>query len=225
MRPAAPRHWSSVTLPRRTPTDGIAVAAIDRDVTPSPTRTQASSGSAAASPHTPTGLPTASPASAANWTSRSTAGCQGSVSWARALAIRSAAIAYWVRSLVPMEKKSTSARKRSAWSATEGTSTMMPGFRPRARQRAENSKASSTVGTMGAITHASATPAPAAASAIASSWRSTSPGLVQPRRMPRTPSEGLASSSWLANGTGLSEPASSVRTTTLRPANAAKTSP
>ena len=54
--------------------------AIDREVIPSPTSTQASNGSAAASPQTPTGLPASCPAPAVSAISCRTAGCQGSVS-------------------------------------------------------------------------------------------------------------------------------------------------
>ena len=104
-------------LPRRRPRtvrgDGgepgahgrTAAEAIDSDVIPMPTSAQASSGSAAASPHTPTGLPTCFPASAVIAISCSTAGCQASVRWARSVAIRSAAIVYCVRSLVPMRQE------------------------------------------------------------------------------------------------------------------------
>ena len=63
------RHGSGLAraclaAPTVAPTSGAAVAAADNDVTPSPARTQARCGSAAASPHTPTGLPTARPAAA-----------------------------------------------------------------------------------------------------------------------------------------------------------------
>ena len=68
-------------------------------MTPSPTRTHASNGSAAASPHTPTGLPRSLPARATLATRFSTAGCHGSVNAASSADIRSAAIVYCVRSL------------------------------------------------------------------------------------------------------------------------------
>ena len=58
--------------------------------------------------------------------SRSTAGCSGSASAATPAFPRSAAIVYWVRSLVPTEKKSTSGARWSATSAAEGTSSIMP---------------------------------------------------------------------------------------------------
>ena len=60
------------------PTSGSARADIDRLVMPSPTSTGASSGSAAASPHTPTGLPARRPASPHAATRDSNAGCHGS---------------------------------------------------------------------------------------------------------------------------------------------------
>ena len=63
----------------------------------------------------------------------STAGCHGSVRWARSVAIRSAAMAYCVRSLVPIDRKSTTSSIRSASSAADGTSTITPGLRPRPR--------------------------------------------------------------------------------------------
>ena len=73
-------------------TGRTAADAIDSEVTPMPTSAVASSGSAAASPHTPTGRPDCLPASAVMATSARTAGCHGSVRWAGSLAIRSAAI-------------------------------------------------------------------------------------------------------------------------------------
>ena len=69
------RPWSP--LPGRAPTGRTAAVAIDSDVMPMPTRAGASSGSAAASPHTPTGLPFCLPASAVIAIRCSTAGCQG----------------------------------------------------------------------------------------------------------------------------------------------------
>src|SRR5689334_17321989 len=49
-------------------TSAIAAGAMDRLVTPRPTNTRASSASAAASPHTPTGLPWRRPACAVRCT-------------------------------------------------------------------------------------------------------------------------------------------------------------
>src|SRR5690349_13094402 len=62
---AASRHCCSVTDDSLAPTARTAAAAADKELTPSPASTQASSGSAAASPHTPTGLPASTPALAA----------------------------------------------------------------------------------------------------------------------------------------------------------------
>ena len=70
------------------------------------------------------------PAAAVVAISWRTAGCHGSVRWARSVAIRSAAMAYCVRSLVPIDRKSTTSRIRSASSAAEGISTMTPGLQP-----------------------------------------------------------------------------------------------
>ena len=77
------------------PTPGIAPDAMDRDDTPMPTRTQASKGSAPASPHTPTGLPARAPARATCAISDRGAGCHGSAYSARSAEVRSAAIVYW----------------------------------------------------------------------------------------------------------------------------------
>ena len=132
-------HCARLTFDNWTPTAGIALVAMDSDVMPSPIRMQASSGSAAASPQTPTGLPISTPAAAVFSIRRSTAGCHGSVNVARLDDIRSAAIVYWVRSLVPIEKKSTSLRNACGMIATAGTSTMIPGVRSRSRHFCANS--------------------------------------------------------------------------------------
>ena len=57
----------------------MAVEAADREFTPKPVKTQASSGSAAASPHTPTAVLNFLPSLQVWSMSRSTAGCHGSV--------------------------------------------------------------------------------------------------------------------------------------------------
>ena len=57
-----------------------------------------------------------------------------------------------------------------------GTSTITPALRPRARTLSANSAASATVATIGAITQVSV-PVRSAAAAMASSWRSSRPGL------------------------------------------------
>ena len=195
----------------------MAGAAIDRLVTPRPASTTASSGSLAASPQTLTGFPAARPAAAVIAMSRSSAGCHGSSSGASSPASRSAAKVYWLRSLVPMETKSTCSTIRSAHSAAAGTSIITPAIgRPWPRTRSANAAASAGTDTIGAITHRSA-PVSLAASASASSWVSSSAGTRPSRRRPRTPSAGLGSARCDANASGLSAPASSVRATTLRP--------
>ena len=85
--------------------------------------------------------------------SDSSAGCHGSSSSARAPHIRSAAKVYWLRSLVPMLRKSTSASSTEARSAADGISTMTPTVdSPAARHQVANCLASAAVATIGAIT-------------------------------------------------------------------------
>ena len=128
--------------------------------------------------------------------------------------MRSAANVYWLRSLVPIDTKSTCSSNRSASSAADGVSIMTPAVSPRSRMRRATSAASDTTATMGAMTHTSASDR-AAAAAIASSWWSSSSGRSVAMRSPRMPRAGLGSVPMSANASGLSEPASSVRTTTL----------
>ena len=108
---------------------GIAGGAMLSSSTPSPIRTAAASGSAAISPHTATRV-VAPAASVIAAISRSTAGSSGSASRATAALPRSAARVYWVRSLVPMLNRSTSAAAARAWRASAGTSTMTPTSKP-----------------------------------------------------------------------------------------------
>ena len=173
------------------PTGRTAAAAIDSDVMPIPTSAQASSGSAAASPQTPTDLPACRPASAVIAISCSTAGCQGSVRWARSVAIRSAAIVYCVRSLVPIERKSTTSSIRWASSAALGTSTITPALSPRSRTWPANSAASATVATIGAITQVSVPVSLRPPARSPSSWRSSSPGLPKDSRRPADAERGV----------------------------------
>ena len=63
---------------------------------------------------------------------RPTAGCVGRNMLATRLLTLSTAIVYWVRSLVPTEKKSTSFASTSVMMAALGTSIMMPTFKSRA---------------------------------------------------------------------------------------------
>ena len=198
---------------------------IDRLVTPSPTSTIASTGSDAASPHTPTVLPRFSPAAPVNPTSLSRAGCQGSLSAASGPAIRSAARVYWARSFVPMLANSVTPRICSAFSAAAGTSTITPGvLRPCSRTLPENHSASLASAIIGAITHTS-DELRSAARAMACSWRSRIPESSNATRTPRTPSAGLGSSPWSRKASGLSAPASSVRTTTFLPSGKAAKTP
>lgn len=91
--------------------------------------------------------------SAANWMSCRTAGCHGSLSVASGPSCRSAAIAYWVRSLVPSEAKMTSRNMADAVRAADGTSTMTPGVLSPAEAHSEaKRRASSAVEIMGAMT-------------------------------------------------------------------------
>ena len=77
------------------------------------------------SPHRLTGTDVAAPWRTTWPIRRSTAGCSGSFSAAtRPPASREAAITYWVRSLLPIEKNS--AGIRSIATAAAGVSTMMP---------------------------------------------------------------------------------------------------
>ena len=82
-------------------------------------------GSDAMSPQRLTCLPRRLPCATTCPISRSTAGCSGSLSAAtRPPLSRDAAITYWVRSLLPIEKKS--AGSSSIAMAAAGISTMMP---------------------------------------------------------------------------------------------------
>ncbi len=131
---------------------------------PRPVSTSASSGSAAASPHTPTGLPLADAALATISIMRSSAGCQGSFSAARLAECRSAAKAYWARSLVPMLSEvnlgqdllSLYDSRRSFDHDADGSAG------PRLRAAWPKLRTSSTVAIIGAMTQTSADSASAA---------------------------------------------------------------
>ncbi len=197
---------------------------MDSDVTPSPTSTGASTGSAAASPHTPSGRPLSAAPEPVAPTSARTVGCHAVDRRARSETSRSAAIVYCVRSFVPMLANAALASTQRAPRAAAGTSIITPAVaRPWSAHSATNDSASSGVAIIGAMTHTSADSA-SAARATAVSWRSSTSGWRRAVRRPRTPSAGFGSASGVTNGSGLSAPASSVRTTTLRPANAASTS-
>ena len=173
-------------------------AAADSDVMPIPTSTQASSGSAAASPHTPTGLPGCCPASAVIAISCEHGRLPGVGQVARSVAIRSAAIVYWVRSLVPIDRKSTTSSIRWASSAADGTSTITPGFRPtparpsaksRPRRRSRPSAPSPR----------SRCRSPRAAAAMPSSCRDSRPGLSNDSPQPADAERGVLLPSGCAN--------------------------
>jgi hypothetical protein len=59
-------------------------------------------------------------------TRRSTAGCSGSYRWATDSSARSMASVYWIRSLVPMDRKSKYFRNVLSVSAAAGISIMAP---------------------------------------------------------------------------------------------------
>ena len=140
--------------------------------------------------------------------------------------MRSAAIVYCVRSLVPMETKSRWGIILSAIRAAAGTSIMAPATSPRSAHSPANHLASRAVATMGAMTHVgafSSRPSSLTALAIASSWRVSNGSLARATRRPRTPRAGFISSAMVAKATGLSEPASRDRTTTLELGNLSRT--
>jgi hypothetical protein len=84
------------------------------------------SGSPAISPQTLTPLPAAR-AWAMDWPINcSTAGCHGSYRWATASSARSIANVYWIRSLVPIETKSTYRSSNGNMTAAAGISIMTP---------------------------------------------------------------------------------------------------
>src|SRR6266511_4391945 len=107
-------------------TSGIDGPFIDSSDTPSPTSTSAFTGSPAISPHIDTGIPASRPAAQTRSSIRSTARWSGLYRYATSLFCRSIPIVYWMRSFVPMEKKSHSRASRSAISAALGSSIMMP---------------------------------------------------------------------------------------------------
>jgi len=100
--------------------------AMIRAWTPRPSISKAPRGSPASSPQTATETPRLRAPSAANRIASRTAGVNGSnISPIWAL-VRSVARTYCVRSLVPMEMRSTSATSSSMRNTTAGTSTMIP---------------------------------------------------------------------------------------------------
>ena len=107
-RPAPPpAHRPETDLAQRRLDLGTSAAAMLSSVTPRPASRTAAAGSPASSPHTPTQRPWAAAPATVACTRRSTAGWGPASSAASRASPRSAAIVYWVRSLVPSEKKST----------------------------------------------------------------------------------------------------------------------
>ena len=141
--------------------------------------------------------------------------------------MRSAAMVYWVRSLVPIDTNRKCGIILSAIREAAGTSIMAPAVKPRSPHKPANHWASRAVATMGAMTQVGAVssvrPNSEAALAMASSWRVRSASLARATRRPRTPKAGFISSAMEAKATGLSDPASRERTTTLEFGNCSST--
>ena len=133
-------------------------------------------------------------------TSRRTPGSRGSASAASAGLPRSAASAYWVRSLVPMLRKSTCGTNAAAFRAVAGTSTMIPTWSPAGRPRPSRSiaasslrRASTTSSTEVTIGNITLTGVSWAVRTIAVSWSRRRSCSASAKRMPRTPRKGFAS--------------------------------
>src|SRR5687767_10965216 len=110
----ATRLASAARSPRSTClASASAVGAMLNSVRPSPTSRARSTGSAAISPQTATGTRRRRPARATSPTVRRIAGCRGSYRRDTRSSVRSTARQYWMRSLVPMLKKSASSARRS----------------------------------------------------------------------------------------------------------------
>ena len=105
---------------------GIAGGLMLNSVTPSATSFGTSAGSPAASLQTPVGMPAPSAARQVISMSRKTAGWSERNSFSNLSLPRSTARMYWVRSFVPIEKKSASRASSSAHSAAAGVSTITP---------------------------------------------------------------------------------------------------
>ena len=149
-------------------------------------------------PQTPTQLPAASRRRTVWSTSRSTAGCRPSACWASIGCMRSIASTYWVRSLVPMEKKSTSLRQlrrhqRGRRHLDHDADLDRRGAhlaRAPPRRSPCAARRSSSVAIIGNMIRTG--PAPRRGR-----WRAaaggTAPAARRHRRMPRTPRNGLSS--------------------------------
>ncbi|MNT30413.1 hypothetical protein D3C72_1662060 [compost metagenome] len=103
---------------------------IENSRRPMPSSNRVINGSPAISPHTATGTPARLASRMVRATSCSTAGCSGSNRCATALSARSIASVYWIRSLVPMDRKSILRRNSGNSSTAAGISIMAPTFMP-----------------------------------------------------------------------------------------------
>src|SRR5882757_1800879 len=104
----------------------IAAGTTESSRMPKPSRMGTAIRSAAMPPHTATVFPASIPAFAVSAINLSTAGCSASVRPASAAWPRSIASVYCVRSLLPIDRKSTSRSKTDALSAAAGVSIMAP---------------------------------------------------------------------------------------------------
>jgi len=98
----------------------------ESSVTPSPISSGTAAGSEPSAPQSPTHLLCNEAPSTIAEMARSTAGCRPSSLRPSVGCTRSIARMYWVRSLLPIEKKSATVAKRSASMAAAGVSTMLP---------------------------------------------------------------------------------------------------
>src|SRR5215212_5802054 len=202
---------------------GIWGAAMLNSVTPSSTSLGIISGSPAASPHTPTGMPAALAASQVCRIRTRTAGW--SAFWSRrshSLPL-SAARVYWTRSFVPIEKKADSSASFAAQTAAAGVSIITPvstspistpsdsSSLRHSRSLAFAASNSPTSATIGNITFRLPL---AAARRMARSCGSKSSGVSRLILIPRQPRKGFSSAAWSTPGRSLSPPTSSVRTMT-----------
>ena len=208
--------WRTAALTR-----GTAAGETLSSWTPSPASTGMASSSDAASPQTATSI---RPRAARHtWSmSRSTPGSSGSERAATAPLPRSAAIAYWVRSLVPMLTKSTWGRNASIFRAAEGTSIIVPTRRPSgspAGPAASVSTCRASISSPGVVSigNMMSIGNRRAVSHIAASWSRSRSRCSRLSRMPRCPRNGLASAGIGRYDSGLSPPTSSVRSVTRRP--------
>lgn len=154
-RAVCARFWACfrVTVSRVLFTWYRALGVMERLFTPSPISITARAGSAAASPHTPTGFLCFFAPCTVVCISFSTAGCQELFSVASVPSWRSAAMVYWVRSLVPMLTKSAVSQICCASMAAAGTSIITPAwFMPISLHSLVNSSVSVGVDIMGAMT-------------------------------------------------------------------------